>query len=286
VVGPTKSEPTLSSEATLSSGGVALKNTNAGSAPVLDAKEASTKAEVPSSPEPARKSEIVPKIINRADEPAQQATPADLRAAEPASTDVANIADNNAKSAEEFPESPTPAPKEYQDSGPRGSLAVSLLDSTGTATTSAVVAFAGLTIVLLAAFTWARRRERARLARMANREIAAASLVDRYDHTDTSLTLAAQYRSQESTIERPAQHGWRAPKGWGDRLPTTRAEALEFLNVGPDSKEGAIKKIIDGLRRSWHPDHANGEPDRNLREMRLKQINAAWEIISGKRAEA
>jgi hypothetical protein len=283
VVGPTKSESTSSSEPTLSPGGVAPKTAHAGSAPVLGAKEAPTKVEAPSSHEPARQPGIVPKIINRADESTRQGTLADMRAAD--STDIAKIAANDAKSTQKFPESVTPAPKEYQDTGRDGLLAVSLLD-TGAATTSAVVTFAGLTIILLAAFTWARRRERARLARMANREIAAVSLDDRYDRTDTSLALAAQFRRHVSATELPAQHGWRAPQGWGDRLPTTRAEALEFLNVGPDAKEGAIKKIIDGLRQSWHPDHANGEPDRHLRETRLKQINVAWEIICGKRAEA
>ena len=47
----------------------------------------------------------------------------------------------------------------------------------------------------------------------------------------------------------------------------------------------AIKKIVDGLRMSWHPDHADGEDDRRVRELRLKQINAAWELISDTRAE-
>jgi hypothetical protein len=240
---------------------------------------------VPSSPEPARKPGVVPKIINRADAFAQQ-TPTELPALDPASTAIARIAANDAKAAEKTPERPTPEQQEYQDSGPGGSLAVSLLDTTSTATTSAVGAIAGLMLVLLATFTWQRRRERARLAKLANREIAAASLDDRYGRTNTALALAAQYRRHVSATEQPDRRSWHSPQGWGDRLPTTRAEALELLNVGPDAKEGAIKKIIDGLRQSWHPDHANSEPDRHLREMRLKQINAAWEIICGKRAEA
>ena len=69
-------------------------------------------------------------------------------------------------------------------------------------------------------------------------------------------------------------------------MPRTRAEALEVLGMGiaPDVNETAIKKIIDGLRLSWHPDHARDPADRAMREQRIKQINAAWDIISGKGA--
>ncbi len=46
-----------------------------------------------------------------------------------------------------------------------------------------------------------------------------------------------------------------------------------------------MKKIVDGLRQSWHPDLARTEADRRLREVRMKQINAAWEILQGKRGD-
>lgn len=70
---------------------------------------------------------------------------------------------------------------------------------------------------------------------------------------------------------------------WGDSIPKTQAEALRILGMGVsrDASPASIKKIVDGLRMSWHPDHAENEADRRLRELRLKQINAAWEIISG-----
>ena len=58
------------------------------------------------------------------------------------------------------------------------------------------------------------------------------------------------------------------------------------MGVTPDATEVAVKRIVDGLRLSWHPDHAKGPEDRQIRELRLKQINAAWEIITGKRHEA
>jgi DnaJ-class molecular chaperone len=55
------------------------------------------------------------------------------------------------------------------------------------------------------------------------------------------------------------------------------------MGVAPEVSEVAVKKIVDGLRLSWHPDHANSPEDRELRELRMKQINAAWDVISGKR---
>jgi curved DNA-binding protein CbpA len=78
------------------------------------------------------------------------------------------------------------------------------------------------------------------------------------------------------------------PASWGEVIPRNREEALRVLGIGvtPDASEVAIKKIVDGLRLSWHPDRANGSADRQIRELRLKQINAAWEIIMGKRVEA
>ena len=56
-----------------------------------------------------------------------------------------------------------------------------------------------------------------------------------------------------------------------------------MLGASPDAGEAAIKKIVEGLRQSWHPDLATSEADRQLREQRTTQINVAWEILSGKR---
>jgi DnaJ-class molecular chaperone len=58
------------------------------------------------------------------------------------------------------------------------------------------------------------------------------------------------------------------------------------LGTSPDAGEAAIRKIVEGLRQSWHPDLASSEPDRQLREQRTTQINVAWEILSGKRPVA
>ena len=46
------------------------------------------------------------------------------------------------------------------------------------------------------------------------------------------------------------------------------------------------KKLVDALRMSWHPDYAEDESDRRRRENRMKQINAAWDIVNGRREAA
>jgi len=73
----------------------------------------------------------------------------------------------------------------------------------------------------------------------------------------------------------------------GDTIPKTRKDAFEVLGISitPDASPTALKKIVDGLRLSWHPDHAANEADRRIRESRMKQINAAWEIISERNTE-
>jgi hypothetical protein len=68
---------------------------------------------------------------------------------------------------------------------------------------------------------------------------------------------------------------------WSDRMPQSKVEALQVLGMGlaPSATEAAIKKVVDGLRQSWHPDLAQDEADRALRELRSKQINAAWDLL-------
>lgn len=69
-------------------------------------------------------------------------------------------------------------------------------------------------------------------------------------------------------------------------LPRTTSEAYEVLGVNAEVSDGVLKKIVDALRMSWHPDHARDEGDRALREDRIRQINIAWDLINGKREAA
>jgi len=67
---------------------------------------------------------------------------------------------------------------------------------------------------------------------------------------------------------------------------TTRLDACAFLGVSTSSSEVALKKAVNALRQCWHPDLAADDEDRRLREIRTKQINVAWDLISGKQKEA
>lgn len=66
------------------------------------------------------------------------------------------------------------------------------------------------------------------------------------------------------------------------RMPRTRTEAFELLGLNASVSEVTIKKCVDALRMSWHPDLAHDAADLALREERIKQINVAMELISGK----
>jgi len=69
-------------------------------------------------------------------------------------------------------------------------------------------------------------------------------------------------------------------------MPTTYAEALEVLGAAPDASLDAIKKIVDGMRQSWHPDLARTEFDRRVRLRRMQQVNVAWDLVSQHRSAA
>lgn len=70
------------------------------------------------------------------------------------------------------------------------------------------------------------------------------------------------------------------------RLPTTRNEALALLGLNPSVNEATVKKCVDALRMSWHPDLAHDAADLALREERMKQINVAVELILGRPRQA
>ncbi|MBO0206257.1 hypothetical protein, partial [Vibrio alginolyticus] len=70
-----------------------------------------------------------------------------------------------------------------------------------------------------------------------------------------ALTLVAEPLSGRGLDVSPTLPGG-PPRPLGDAMPRTREEALQVLGMGvaPDFNEAAVKKIIDGLRLSWHPD--------------------------------
>ena len=67
--------------------------------------------------------------------------------------------------------------------------------------------------------------------------------------------------------------------------PDSAEQAFEILGINPDATRTVVKKVVDGLRQSWHPDHARDDADRLRREERMKQINVAWGLIRAEQQE-
>lgn len=169
---------------------------------------------------------------------------------------------------------------------------VSLLSVFRTTTVGALVAFGGLALGLLAAFALARRNEHVRDSRVRPRDLTSVSLGDRRAKPPARIANARgnlppnAAASAMSRVPGQAAAAASAAAELGDRMPETRSEALQVLGIGmaPTANEAAIKKVVDGLRQSWHPDLAKDEADRTLRELRSKQINSAWELLRNQRA--
>jgi hypothetical protein len=186
---------------------------------------------------------------------------------------------------------PAAAPSEQGPEPGGGGLSISLLSVFRTTTVGALVAFGGLALGLLAAFALARRNEHIHDSRRRRRDLASVSL----DNKRKAPARLANARGNlppnaavSVTSRMPGQNGSRTVvAAWGDGMPQTRADAMQMLGIGvtPTANEAAIKKIVDGLRQSWHPDHAKDDDDRAQRELRSKQINAAWELLRSQRAE-
>jgi hypothetical protein len=221
-------------------------------------------------PPPAVVSPIEPKIINRAEPPAPSAPPPTIEPPKATAPDP-DVPGRRFGSppVTTHDSKPVPVAKET----PIQVSLVSLLDSP---IAPIALVIAGFTTLVVAAFAFIRQRERLRLDALHSREFVAVSL----DGTRAGGGLVPSARKQSA-----APQASPAPtRALGEAMPRTRAEAIEVLGLGvtPDATAVAIKKIVDGLRLSWHPDHATSPSDRKLRELRLKQINVAWEILAGK----
>jgi hypothetical protein len=267
------------------------KEAPAKSRPTPEAESQPTSPPLVPAPTPAATpgSPTKPRIINRLD-PA----PGDAPQQAPSTTIVPKTPTPSAEaspksaSAPELEEKANVQASRRDKTEPRSedkAISVSLLSTISSpSTTVVVVAVAGLTVLLIAAFALIRRRETSQLAGAASREFASVSLGAQggREKPPSMRTIAPVGQLPSS------QNSASVPSSWGDSIPRTREEALQVLGIGvtPDASEAAIKKIVDGLRLSWHPDYAEGPADQQIRELRLKQINAAWEIIAGKRAQA
>lgn len=81
-----------------------------------------------------------------------------------------------------------------------------------------------------------------------------------------------------------ARDGASAPRDIA--LPQTLQDAYDILGLNSEAAPNVAKKLVDALRMTWHPDFARDEQDRQQREARMKQINAAWDMIKCQTAQA
>jgi hypothetical protein len=259
----------------------AAKEAQATPPPVQAAKPPPQTAPLPATPG----GPVVPKIINRPDggEPSELPVTATGPRQVPSKDDGAGAA----------APSPAPAPSAAGNDSP---ATVSLLSFVRTPAAGAVAALGGLAIMVVAAFAVARRRERVQAGSPQPHDFASVSL----DASPRRGSLVpkpggappkARPAPAPMPPEPPPAYAPQAQAGISptlvERIPQTRAEAVQMLGIGVSSSanEQAMKKIVDGLRLSWHPDLARDDADRHLREFRIKQINAAWDLIQGRRME-
>jgi hypothetical protein len=102
------------------------------------------------------------------------------------------------------------------------------------------------------------------------------------------MKLAAQFRQIARDIDRVQNIAQSASRSFSihaqaTSIPTSVTEAYALIGVDPTDGEIVAKRVIDGLRMSSHPDHAQNEADRLDRESRIKQINVASDLITGRR---
>ena len=257
----------------------------------------------PSIPGPATETAtgtpLAPTIINQPSSPSTRAAPEQVAIAPPETT--AALADTKVAPAAEKQETPVAVAESESgkeppfhaegapaEEGKSKSIAVTLVDDLTKSVSPALLGVGGVTMLGLLALLFAYRREQSQPDFSLARDIAAVSFDGRAGGQE--LVRAGRWLATSApeggTPQSPAPQRGTPPANWGDAMPQTREEALQVLGMGvaPEVSEVAVKKIVDGLRLSWHPDYATSPEDRELRELRMKQINAAWEIFAGRRA--
>jgi len=294
---PAKREPAKTVVPAQASEPGAQKAEKTVAAPVKDEKAATTP--LPKASDAPGGTSVTPTIINK---PAEQGTHAvdNLAAGSSIAEKKGEIREAAAQADAGANESPAPsaeAPSQVaeaaeQEASPAPSPIAtgSLQDQSSSAATGDVSHARNLTIGfvlfgVLAASSfvfWSRRQEHARFRTM-RRDIASVS----FGGAAPSHGLPAPFAPHPAPAQDSPADVAQAPfSGAGFEVPSTPQEALQVLGASPDASTDVIKKIVDGLRQSWHPDLAKSEDDRLYREQRVKQINVAWDILSGRRNAA
>jgi hypothetical protein len=115
-------------------------------------------------------------------------------------------------------------------------------------------------------------------ARLDGKELSDALAEGRFDFAQSVYSQAILDLERARTLSR-IEHERALQVVEQRRSPETVEEACAFLGINPRAGEAVVKKVVDALRQNWHPDLADDETDRSAREERIKQINAAWDLI-------
>jgi hypothetical protein len=66
------------------------------------------------------------------------------------------------------------------------------------------------------------------------------------------------------------------------QMPKTIEDAYFVLGVNAEVTDDTLKRLVRALRQCWHPDLAQNEKEKDYREARIRQINVANDLISGR----
>lgn len=255
-------------------------------APKPDAPKAEAAAVAPPKPVPPTPSGVVtPTILNA-----------------PGAAEAARAAEAAAKSAEAPPATVTPAPEKSAPPAPQSGEPPVAAPETPAKSETAIpvvglapptssgqdsfafapwhwIAFSG-GAALLTILSWflLMRRNEGYDAGVPPRDFAAVSL-DGTPAAGKSLVPFSEPGLPSPVLDAPASARVPVPPSTEIRMPATLSEALQVLGSSADARPDVLKKIVEGLRQSWHPDLARSEEDRSYRQQRVAQINVAWDII-------
>lgn len=164
-----------------------------------------------------------------------------------------------------------------------GDITAAIPEPSATAAKSSwfnLIGAAGLSFAALVLFlaVLASSKDRSRSLQLAEAHSRAPAMsVPPWDGAIPAPLGSTFHRSREQAPPSPP------PPSQSDWLPSTLSEALEVLGASPETRIDMLKAIVKSLRRTWHPDLAAHEEERRVRERKLKQVNVAWDIVSGKR---
>ncbi len=69
------------------------------------------------------------------------------------------------------------------------------------------------------------------------------------------------------------------------RMPATQADAYFVLGASTGVDEDTLRRLVRALRQCWHPDLARDDKDRQYRNLRIRQINVASDILLGQKKD-